>query len=224
MNPIDRRKAYYLTIDTETANSLDDPIVYDIGGAIHDKQGNVYETFSFVVYETFIMCADLMKSAYYADKIPQYEIELANGSRRMVRWNTARKVVAELCEKYNVKAIIAHNARFDVRAVNTTERYISSSKYRYFLPYGIPIWDTLTMAREVICTQKTYIRWATERGYITRNRPRATAEILYKYLTNDEDFAEEHTGLADVLIEKEIFVRCIAQHKKMNRLPMGWHN
>lgn len=224
MNPIDRRKAYYLTIDTETANSLDDPFVYDIGGAIHDKNGKVYETFSFVIYETFVVCADLMKSAYYADKIPQYEIELANGSRRMVRWNTARKVVAELCEKYNVKAIIAHNARFDVRAVNTTERYISSSKYRYFLPYGIPIWDTLTMAREVICTQKTYIRWATERGYITRNRPRATAEILYKYLTNDEDFAEEHTGLADVLIEKEIFVRCIAQHKKMNRLPMGWHN
>lgn len=224
MNPIDKRKAYYLTIDTETANSLDDPIVYDIGGAIHDKQGKVYETFSFVVYETFVMCADLMKSAYYANKIPQYEIELANGSRRMARWNTARKVVAELCEKYNVKAIIAHNARFDVRAVNTTERYISSSKYRYFLPYGIPVWDTLTMAREVICTQKTYIRWATERGYITRNRPKATAEILYKYLTNDEDFAEEHTGLADVLIEKEIFVRCIAQHKKMNRLPMGWHN
>lgn len=224
MNPIDRRKAYYLTIDTETANSLDDPFVYDIGGAIHDKNGKVYETFSFVIYETFVVCADLMKSAYYADKIPQYETELANGSRRMVRWNTARKVVAELCEKYNVKAIIAHNARFDVRAVNTTERYISSSKYRYFLPYGIPIWDTLTMAREVICTQKTYIRWATERGYITRNRPRATAEILYKYLTNDEDFAEEHTGLADVLIEKEIFVRCIAQHKKMNRLPAGWHN
>lgn len=224
MNPIDRRKAYYLTIDTETANSLDDPFVYDIGGAIHDKNGKVYETFSFVIYETFVVCADLMKSAYYANKIPQYEEELANGLRRMARWNTARKVVAELCEKYNVKAIIAHNARFDVRAVNTTERYISSSKYRYFLPYGIPIWDTLTMAREVICTQKTYIRWATERGYITRNRPRATAEILYKYLTNDEDFAEEHTGLADVLIEKEIFVRCIAQHKKMNRLPMGWHN
>lgn len=224
MNPIDRRKAYYLTIDTETANSLDDPFVYDIGGAIHDKNGKVYETFSFVIYETFVVCADLMKSAYYADKIPQYEEELANGLHRMVRWNTARKVIAELCEKYNVKAIIAHNARFDVRAVNTTERYISSSKYRYFLPYGIPIWDTLTMAREVICTQKTYIRWATERGYITHNRPKATAEILYKYLTNDEDFAEEHTGLADVLIEKEIFVRCIAQHKKMNRLPMGWHN
>ena len=34
---IDRRKSYYLTIDTETANGFDDPIVYDIGGCIHDK-------------------------------------------------------------------------------------------------------------------------------------------------------------------------------------------
>lgn len=224
MNPIDKRKAYYLTIDTETANSLDDPIVYDIGGAIHDKQGKVYETFSFVVYETFVMCADLMKSAYYADKIPQYEEELASGLRRMIRWNTARKVIAELCEKYNVKAIIAHNARFDVRAVNTTERYISSSKYRFFLPFGIPVWDTLAMAESVITTQKTYIKWATEKGFCrSSGKPRATAEILYKYLTNDEDFTEAHTGLADVLIEKEIFVRCIAQHKKMNRVPKGWH-
>ncbi len=37
----DRRKSYYLTIDTETANNLDNPIVFDIGGAVHDKKGNV---------------------------------------------------------------------------------------------------------------------------------------------------------------------------------------
>lgn len=221
---IDKRKAYYLTIDTETANTLDDPIVYDIGGAIHDKQGKVYETFSFVIYETFVLCADLMQTAYYADKIPMYREQLANGSRRMVRWNTARKVIAYLCEKYNVKAIIAHNARFDVRAVNTTERWFSSSKYRYFLPFGIPVWDTLAMAESVITTQKTYIAWAHENGFCRSNgRPRATAEILYKYITCNMDFTEEHTGLADVLIEKEIFVRCTAQHKKMNRLPAGWH-
>lgn len=225
MNTIDKRRAYYLTIDTETANSLDDPIVYDIGGAIHDKQGNVYETFSFVIYETFVQCADLMQTAYYAEKIPMYREQLRNGSRRMVRWNTARKVIAELCEKYDVKAIIAHNARFDVRAVNTTERWFSSSKYRYFLPFGIPVWDTLTMAKDTICKQKTYIHWAQENEYCKKDgTPRATAEILYKYITCDNDFIEEHTGLADVMIEYKIFVRCMAQHKKMNRLPMGWHD
>jgi hypothetical protein len=53
---IDKRKNYYLTIDTETANGLDDPMMYDLGGAIHDKRGHVYETFSFVIYDVF--CAD----------------------------------------------------------------------------------------------------------------------------------------------------------------------
>ena len=48
-------------------------------------------------------------------------------------------------------------------------------------------------------------------------RPRATAEILYKYISCDDDFIEEHTGLADVLIEKEIFAHCMKQHKKMRK-------
>ena len=220
---IDHRRKFYLTIDTETANSLDDPLVYDIGGAIHDKAGNVYESFSFVIYETFVLCADLMESAYYADKIPQYRVQLVEGSRRMVRWLTAKLYIRDLCEKYNVAAIIAHNARFDVRAVNTTERYITSSKYRYFLPYGIPVWDTLSMAEDTICKQKTYIEWCIARGYVRSNgKPRATAEILYRYINGDEDFIESHTGLEDVMIEHKIFVHCCRQHKKMEKLPRGW--
>lgn len=217
------KKNFYLTIDTETANSLEDPIVYDIGGAIHDKQGNVYETFSFIIYETFVLCADLMETAYYAEKIPMYREQLQQAARRMVKWETARRYIAALCKQYNVKAIIAHNARFDVRALNTTERWFTSSKYRYFLPYGIPVWDTLSMAEDTICKQKTYIAWAKENGYMrSKNRPRATAEILYRYISNDEDFTEEHTGLADVMIEYKIFVHCCRQHKKMEKLPRGW--
>ena len=43
MEKIDRRKTYYLVFDTETTNSMDDPIVYDIGGAVVDKNGNNVE-------------------------------------------------------------------------------------------------------------------------------------------------------------------------------------
>ena len=61
MEKIDRRKTYYLVFDTETTNSMDDPIVYDIGGAVVDKKGNIYHTFSFVNYEVFCEMKDLMK-------------------------------------------------------------------------------------------------------------------------------------------------------------------
>ena len=215
---MDKRKNYYLTIDTETANGLDDPIVYDIGGCIHDKKGNVNETFSFIIYETFCEMKDLMQSAYYADKIPMYEKEIKDGTRKIVKWTTAKSYIKNLCKKYNVKAIIAHNARFDYKATATTQRYLTKSKYRYFLPYGVPLWDTLKMAKDTICKQKTYIKWATENGYTMKNgTPRATAEILYRYISCQNDFIENHTGLEDVLIEKEIFAKCIAQHKKMRK-------
>ena len=218
MPTIDKRKAYYLTIDTETANSMDDPLVYDIGGCIHDKQGNVYETFSFVIYEVYRGMRDLMENAYYANKLPMYEEQIRNSERKMVQYLTAKRHIANLCKKYNVRAIIAHNARFDYKATTTTQRYLTCSQYRYFLPYGIPIWDTLKMAQDTICKQPTYIRWCKENGYCMKNgRPRATAEILYRYISCDDDFIEEHTGLADVLIEKEIFTKCMAQHKKMRK-------
>ena len=66
------------------------------------------------------------------------------------------------------------------------------------------------------------MRWCKANDYCQRNgKPRATAEILYKYITANEDFMEDHTGLEDVLIEKEIFAKCMAQHKKMRRNVWG---
>lgn len=219
---IDKRRNYYLTIDTETANTIEDPMMYDLGGAIHDKNGRVYETFSFVIYDVFCADRELFNTAYYAEKRPMYEAQIANGTRKIVSIYTARKYVADLCKKYNVKAIIAHNARFDYRSTNYTLRYVTKSKSRYFLPYGIPIWDTLKMAQDTICKQPTYQRWCNVNGYCMKNgKPRATAEILYRYITQNTDFIEDHTGLEDVLIEKEIFVRCMAQHKKMRKNVWG---
>ena len=214
---IDKRKSYYLTIDTETANGLDDPMMYDLGGCIHDRQGNVYETFSFIIYDVFCADRQLFDTAYSAEKRPMYEAQIAEGKRKIVSIYTAKRHVADLCKKYNVKAIIAHNARFDYRSTNYTLRYVTKSKSRYFLPYGIPMWDTLKMAQDTICKQKTYIKFCQDNGYMVRGRVRATAEILYRYIKNDNDFIEDHTGLEDVLIEKEIFAKCIAQHKKMRK-------
>lgn len=215
---MDKRINYYLVLDTETANGLDNPLVYDIGGVITDKRGNVYETFSFVIYDVFCLMKDLMTTSYYAEKIPRYVEEINKGTRKMVQYSTAKKFIKELCNKWNVKAVIAHNARFDYKATTTTIRYLTKSKLRYFLPYGIPLWDTMKMAQDTICKQKTYIEWCKENDYICKNGiVRATAEILYRYITRDKEFVESHTGLEDTLIEKEIFAHCMRQHKKMRK-------
>lgn len=212
------KKHYYLTIDTETANNLDFPLMYDIGGAVHDRFGNVVETFSFIIYDIFCVDRALFDTAYYADKRPMYEKQIKEGKRKIVSIFTARRHIQEICKKYQVKAIIAHNATFDYRATNCTLRYVTKSKQRYFLPYGVEIWDTLKMAQDTICKQKAYISFCEENGYLKKNgTPRATAEILYRYISENNDFIESHTGLEDVLIEKEIFAKCMRQKKKMRR-------
>ena len=50
------------------------------------------------------------------------------------------------------------------------------------------------------------------------------AEHLYKYISQNDEFKEAHTGLEDVLIESEILLACLRSHKKMNRniVPMPW--
>jgi hypothetical protein len=215
---IDKRKSYYLIVDTETANSLEDSLFYDMGMAIIDKQGNVYESYSFVNNDIFKDENELMKSAYYANKIPLYYQGLWNNDRiPSTTWGIKSKI-AELCKKYDVKAIMAHNARFDIMACNKTLRYITKSKYRYFFPYGIPIWDTLQMARSVILKMPTYESFCDTYGYYTAtNQKKATAEVLYRFISANLDFEESHMGLEDVMIEKEIFAYCVKQHKAMKK-------
>ena len=161
---------------------------------------------------------ELMKTAYYANKISIYIADLDAGTRELKTFFEVRRIINEIIKKYNIKALMAHNARFDIKALNTTIRYLTKSKYRYFLPYGVTVWDTLAMARTTIGKQKTYVNWCKKNNYLTKNgQVRLTAEILHRYLTLDNNFKESHTGLEDVLIEKDIFVRCERQHKKMNR-------
>ena len=227
MNKIDRRRTYYLMIDTETANTKtevaevdrNNALVYDIGFAIIDKYGNIYRKFSYIVKDVFFDM-QVMNSAYYKSKIPQYIKDIEEGTRIVTTYYEVRKIIADLLEEYEVKAVIAHNALFDYCATNATERYLTKSKYRYFFPYGTVFYDTLKMASDVICTQKTYINWCAENGYMTKHktpRPKATAEILYRYIKRNEEFVESHTALEDVLIETEIFAHCMRQHKKMRK-------
>lgn len=215
---IDRRRTYYIVFDTETCNNMDNPLMYDLGFAVVDKKGNVYAHFSFIIYEVFFGMSELMRSAYYSNKLPQYYEDIENGNRKIVTLFTAKKIFNEVCKEYNVRAIIAHNARFDYKSTNGTQRYITKSKYRFFLPYGIELWDTMKMAKDTIAKQKNYIRFCEENNYLTKNgKVRVTAEILYKYISGNNDFIESHTGLEDVMIEKEIFSKCMAQHKKMRK-------
>lgn len=225
---MDRRINYLMGIDTETCNGLEidgkidlsQSIVYDIGWVVTDKKGRIYEKRSFLIYEVFVAMRDVMKSAYYAEKIPMYWEQVKSGQRKLVRFSTMYNQFWEDVKNYNIKVAFAHNAMFDYRALNNTIRWITKSKSRYFFPRKIEMWDTLKMARQTIGKQKSYRKYCEINNFVTKHRvpqPRLTAEILYRYITGDVTFEESHTGLEDVLIETKILVHCFRQHKKMEK-------
>lgn len=198
----------FLMLDTETANTIDDPFYYDLGFAVVDTNGKVYETGSFVNADIFLD-TEMMATAYFVDKVPQYWAEIKSGKRTLKRHANIKKTVREVMKKWNIKAVVAHNARFDYRATNYTQRLLTSSKYRYFFPYGTQIIDTLAMARKVLATSESYKNFCVNNGFVCQNgAPRYTAEVIYRWLTNDTAFEESHTGLEDVLIEAKIFAFC----------------
>ena len=228
MDSIDRRKTYIIVMDTETC-PLDrdfegvtpyNMFVYDIGWAVVDKKGNVYETKSYVNRNIFFEEKLLMDSSYYAEKLPQYYDDIRSGKRKVATWYNIRKDLVDTMKRYNTNIVCAHNARFDDGATKNTQRWLTKSKYRYFLPYGTVIWDTMRMANDVVVKTPTYKNFCFENGYVTKHktpRPQVKAEVLYKYITGNNDFVESHTGLEDVLIEKEILAYCFKKHKKMTK-------
>ena len=226
---IDKRHRYGIILDTETANTIVEEdgklemayvLPYDFGFAVIDTKGNTYEKHSYVNADIFLDEFALMRSAYYAEKIPDYIRDLVNGKRQLKTTFEIRQIICELIKKYDCGFVMAHNARFDYRACNNIQRWTTKSKYRYFFPKDVEIWDTLKMARDVLSKMPTYIDFCFKNGFITKHRtpqPQYTAEVIYRYITNDLNFIEEHKGLEDVEIETAIFKYLVRQHKAMRK-------
>lgn len=223
---MDKRIKYMIVLDTETCPmdrelqkvTPSNMLVYDVGWAVVDKRGNVYEQRSFVNTDVFMDEAEMMKSAYYADKLPSYWEEMRTGERVATSLYRIRQHLINDIEKYNIKEIYAHNMFFDLSSLNNTQRWETKSKYRYFFPYGLKICDTLRMSRDVVGKMPSYRRFCEANGYLTaRGQLRFTAEILYRFITKDNEFTEQHKGIDDVMIEKEILAYCYKQHKKMRK-------
>ena len=208
-----------IMLDTETTNDIECPICYDIGCSVVDlDNGEVIERHSYVVADVFCD-KELMSSAYFIDKVPQYWADIKSGKRMLRRWSTIRHIIADVMAQYEVDTVVAHNARFDYTSTATTQRYLTSSKWRYFFPYGTKFVCTLKMAKQVFGKDNEYIAFCEEHEFLTTyKKPKLTAEVIYRYLTNDIEFVESHTGLEDVEIETVILLECIKRNPEVDGL------
>lgn len=216
---VDKRKKYLITLDVETTNNNlvdknapNDGLVYDIGFTVHDKQGNIYAKRSFAIKE-IILDKRLMDTAYYKKKLPIYWQRIKEGKMELITIWQARKRIRTAMEMFGINEVYAFNASFDYTTLNNTVRFCSGSSCRWFFPYGTKIYDIWHIACQVLGTQKTF-QWENvrnEKGNLITN-----AERMFSYC-EQTDFKEEHTGLADAIVETEILVRCFRTHKTFSK-------
>lgn len=188
---MDRRKTYYMIIDTETTKYGQE--VFDIGWLICDKQGNVYLSREFIVQENFA------KTFYYEAKRPMYYDRVMGLSIDILSATKIKDIMENDLMEWNAKPF-AYNAPFDARVLSNL--WQCDVEITDIMPYAFNI-----------ASQKTYLR----RGYRTaKGNMSMNAENVYRYISGIEDFTEEHTALADCYIEMAILLKALRQHKKIH--------
>lgn len=205
-----------IILDVETAGTFGKSLVYDLGFIVVDNNGTIIDSRNWVIDDIYYGMKDKMQTAYYAEKLPTYDIEIANGEREVISMANAYKEFADICEYYKVRKAYAFNAIFDYKALNYTSKVCSNGFITEFLPANVKMNCILGASLSTICNSKKYADFAerTEKGNI-----RVNAENVYRYITQDIEFIEAHTGLADAIIENEILKACKKRHQAMDTEP-----
>lgn len=194
-----------IVLDTETI-SLEKPFVYDLGYVIVNDNGDIIAKKSYVISQVWNN-KELFATAYYANKKPLYYARLKSGYSKKVGWGHAMRYLANDIKKYGITEIYAYNSKFDSRALN-----FMCAWYKVVNGLGgIEIQDIMKFIKPITTTQD-YQEFCQTNGFMTESKtpqPQKKAETLYRYLTNNVDYEEEHTGLEDSLIELEILMTAL---------------
>lgn len=79
----------------------------------------------------------------------------------------------------------------------------------------VPIVDIMPLVLERVCNTRKYRKWCIDNGELSASGKyfSGRAESVYRYISGNTDFDEDHTALADVEIEAEMLLKCLAKGK-----------
>lgn len=205
-------KNMYMTIDTETVGGASTPTgAYNYGGVIHDKVGNIYATFSILVMEHY---DEIALDDYAKKNFPLYKIRLDKGEITCVaNEDDALQIIRNLGKHYQVKYVMAYNSGFDF--VKTKCRELLD-EFEFI--------DIYLMALQTITHLKGYGNFCNQHEMYSRSGKTCstTAEAVYAFITNNQEYKEEHTALSDAMIEMEIFKHCAKMKKHYTKNAHAW--
>lgn len=223
----------FIVIDTEGVSAIkhedgqvhgETSLAYDMGWIVADREGNILCKRSFINTDVFSR-HDLMKTAYYADKLITYYEGYGK------EWTPADTLTIyqqfkQDCKNYNVRDVWAYNVRYDMASLNYTVRNASNGFVSWFSPYKTRYRDIWDYAGSTICNTKKYVKWCMENGFISpKENPFTNADTVGKYVTGDLTFEEQHTALSDCEIELKILLAALARHEKARHSKgQGWRD
>ena len=207
-------------IDTETTKNGQ---VYDLGVAIlNTSTGEVIDTMNAIVAETFGDVA-AMRTSYYASKIPNYLAAIDAGELEVLAFSDCFKRFGELLAAHGVRSVWAYNMAFDYKALNRTIAELSNEFVTGFFPEEVKCYDLMSSAINLVGNTRRYQVWALEHGYVTpTGRAKATAEVMFRFVADDDAFVEDHTALSDALVEADILSHLVAKKSGYKRHGEKW--
>lgn len=201
----------YVVFDTETT-SLDKPFCYNIGYSIRNENNQILAEKEFIV-EQIWHNLPLFSTAYYAEKRPIYVNRMRARAVEMEKFGYICQEMVRDFRKYDVKLAFAYNSQFDEKVFN-----FNCDWFKCINPFdNIEIKDIRGFVHNFLIDEKfkafcDKFEYFTETGNYS-----TTAETIYRYLTNNTDFMEEHTALSDSQIEADILYYCLQKGGEIYR-------
>lgn len=196
-----------IVFDTETTSVNEHPFCYNVGYVIADiETGERLVRKDFVVEQVWHNIP-LFATAYYAEKRPIYVSAMRGKRAVMDKWGYIMREMANDIRKYNVEAAYAYNSPFDDRVFAFNCDWFHTNNPLE----ALPVLDLRGMVSEFITACDEYKAFCEEHQLFTESgNYSGTAESVYQFITNDPEFVEAHTAMADAEIETSILMECLA--------------
>ena len=200
-----------VVFDTETVN-LEKPFCYNIGYTILNvDSGKMLVKRDYVVEQVWHNPM-LFITAYYADKRDIYVNAMRSRKTTMAKYGYICQAMIRDFVKYEVAGAYAFNSPFDDKVFA-----YNSEWFRCNNPFdNIPIFDIRGYVHQFL-VDDNFKEFCEDYGYFTdTGNYSTTAEVVYRYITGNAEFIEDHTALSDSEIEAEILLECIKKGAKVN--------
>lgn len=200
-----------LVFDTETAGSFNKPFCYNIGYVIYDTETDHTLVSKDFVVEQVWHNEMLFTSAYYADKRPLYVNRMRARQTKMSKFGYICREMARDIENFNVTSAYAYNSPFDDNVFK-----FNCDWYKCINPFdNIPIFDIRGYVHNFLIDNKYKEFCETYKFFTESGNYSTTAETVFRYVSYDLEFNEEHTALADSEIELEILLDMVRRGAKL---------